>query len=176
MTESLDVIEDTEDLGLVKTEDEALAHIMALAQMYREQAVIFECIYKWAKRIGLDEVRRQIMTDEEKHRDYYDRFVFQPETRPGRSVVGTRFRQGQTRIQTDGNGRFQPGGRIEEMDMNWHPIGDISDIPLLGARCVKTSHMKVAVFRTNEVNAVGGREVGGLANMLAAYLAIENPA
>lgn len=36
------------------------------------------------------------------------------------------------------------------MDIIWHPIGDISDIPLLGARCVKTPHMKVAVFRTGE--------------------------
>jgi nitrite reductase (NADH) small subunit len=36
------------------------------------------------------------------------------------------------------------------MDITWHPIGNISDIPLLGARCVKTPHMKVAVFRTSE--------------------------
>ena len=34
--------------------------------------------------------------------------------------------------------------------MNWFPIGDISDIPLLGARCVKTPHMTIAVFRTGE--------------------------
>jgi len=39
------------------------------------------------------------------------------------------------------------------MDMNWHPIGDISDIPLLGARCVKTPFMKIAVFRTGEHEA-----------------------
>ncbi|WP_168600288.1 nitrite reductase small subunit NirD [Rhizobium sp. SG741] len=41
------------------------------------------------------------------------------------------------------------------MDMNWpkdtwHPIGDISDIPLRGARCVKTPQGKIAVFRTAE--------------------------
>ena len=34
--------------------------------------------------------------------------------------------------------------------MNWHPIGDISDIPLRGSRCVKTPHMNIAVFRTGE--------------------------
>ena len=34
--------------------------------------------------------------------------------------------------------------------MNWHSIGHISDIPLLGARCVKTPSMKIAVFRTSE--------------------------
>ncbi len=34
--------------------------------------------------------------------------------------------------------------------MNWHPIGEISDIPLRGSRCVKTPHMNIAVFRTGE--------------------------
>ncbi len=40
--------------------------------------------------------------------------------------------------------------------MNWYPIGDISDIPLRGARCVKTAQGKIAVFRTaeNEVFAI----------------------
>jgi nitrite reductase (NADH) large subunit len=69
-------IKGTEVLGLVKTEDEALEHIVALTQMYREQARYLERIYKWAKRIGYDEVRRQIMEDGEKRRAYYDRFVF----------------------------------------------------------------------------------------------------
>ncbi len=36
------------------------------------------------------------------------------------------------------------------MDMNWIAIGDISDIPLRGARCVKTPQGKIAVFRTAE--------------------------
>ncbi len=42
------------------------------------------------------------------------------------------------------------------MDMNWIAIGDISDIPLRGARCVKTQQGKIAVFRTaeNEVFAI----------------------
>lgn len=37
--------------------------------------------------------------------------------------------------------------------MNWVEIGTISDIPLRGARCVKTPMGKIAVFRTAE-NAV----------------------
>jgi len=43
-----------------------------------------------------------------------------------------------------------------EVGMNWHPIGNISDIPLRGARCVKTPQGKIAVFRTaeNEVFAI----------------------
>ncbi|OAP39293.1 nitrite reductase small subunit NirD [Sinorhizobium americanum] len=36
------------------------------------------------------------------------------------------------------------------MTMNWIAIGDISDIPLRGARCVKTPIGKIAVFRTAE--------------------------
>ncbi len=69
-------IKGTDVLGLVKTEDEALEHIVALTQMYREQARYLERIYKWAKRIGHDEIRRQIMEDSEKRRAYYERFVF----------------------------------------------------------------------------------------------------
>ncbi|WP_156528641.1 nitrite reductase small subunit NirD [Sinorhizobium glycinis] len=42
------------------------------------------------------------------------------------------------------------------MTMNWIAIGQISDIPLRGARCVKTPIGKIAVFRTaeNEVFAI----------------------
>ncbi|MDH6297678.1 assimilatory nitrite reductase (NAD(P)H) large subunit precursor [Agrobacterium fabrum] len=69
-------IKGTEVLGLVHTEDEALEYIVALTQMYREQARYLERIYKWAKRIGYDEVRRQIMGDTDKRRAYFERFVF----------------------------------------------------------------------------------------------------
>jgi nitrite reductase (NADH) large subunit len=69
-------IKGTEVLGLVKSEDEALTHVVALTQMYREQGRYLERIYKWAKRIGLDEIRRQIMDDAEKRQAYFDRFVF----------------------------------------------------------------------------------------------------
>jgi len=69
-------IKGTEVLGLVKTEDEALEHVVALAQMYREGARYLERIYKWAKRVGYDEIRAQIMNDEEKRKGYFERFVF----------------------------------------------------------------------------------------------------
>ncbi|NWJ24301.1 nitrite reductase large subunit NirB [Rhizobium sp. RM] len=69
-------IKGTEVLGLVPTEDAALEHIVALTQMYREQARYLERIYKWAKRIGYDEIRRQIMDDADKRQAYYQRFVF----------------------------------------------------------------------------------------------------
>lgn len=69
-------IKGTEVLGLVKTEDEALEVIAALVQMYREQARYLERIYKWAKRVGSEEIRRQILDDSERRRAYFDRFVY----------------------------------------------------------------------------------------------------
>jgi nitrite reductase (NADH) large subunit len=68
-------IKGTEVLGLVKTEDEALEVIVALVQMYREQARYLERIYKWTKRIGVEEIRRQVLEDIDRRRGYYDRFV-----------------------------------------------------------------------------------------------------
>jgi nitrite reductase (NADH) large subunit len=69
-------IKGTEVLGLVKTEDEALEVIVALVQMYREQGRYLERIYKWAKRVGVDEIRRQVFDDLEKRTAYYMRFVY----------------------------------------------------------------------------------------------------
>ncbi|CAH1661754.1 nitrite reductase large subunit NirB [Chelatococcus asaccharovorans] len=69
-------IKGTEVLGLVKTEDEALEVITALVQMYREQGRYLERIYKWAKRVGVAEIRRQILDDLDKRKGYFDRFVF----------------------------------------------------------------------------------------------------
>ncbi|WP_395448118.1 nitrite reductase large subunit NirB [Aminobacter sp. UC22_36] len=69
-------IKGTEVLGLVKSEDEALEVIVALTQMYREQGRYLERIYKWAKRVGVAEIKRQILDDGDKRTAYYERFVF----------------------------------------------------------------------------------------------------
>ncbi len=69
-------IKGTEVLGTVKTEDLAIEAVAALIQMYREQARYLERVYKWAKRVGIDHIRRQIMTDGPHRRELYDRFVF----------------------------------------------------------------------------------------------------
>jgi len=68
-------IKGTEVLGLARSEDEALEVIVALTQMYREQGRYLERIYKWAKRIGVAEIRRQVLEDVERRRTYFDRFV-----------------------------------------------------------------------------------------------------
>ena len=39
--------------------------IVALVQMYREQARYLERIYKWTKRVGVAEIRRQVLDDAE---------------------------------------------------------------------------------------------------------------
>ncbi len=69
-------IKGTEVLGLIKTEDEVLEHIVALVQMYREQGHYLERIYKWAARIGVEEIRQQILEDTDRREAYFDRFVF----------------------------------------------------------------------------------------------------
>ncbi|MCX5496253.1 nitrite reductase large subunit NirB [Kaistia dalseonensis] len=69
-------IKGTEVLGQVRSEDEAIEVIVALVQMYREQARYLERIYKWAKRVGVAEIRRQVLDDVERRARYFDAFVF----------------------------------------------------------------------------------------------------
>ncbi|MBX9925950.1 MAG: nitrite reductase large subunit NirB, partial [Hyphomicrobiaceae bacterium] len=69
-------IKGTEVLGHVVTEDEAVEVIAALTQLYREQGRYLERIYKWAKRVGLDTIRKQIMDDTERRKALYERFVY----------------------------------------------------------------------------------------------------
>ena len=68
-------IKGTELLCHVATEDDVLEYVCALTQMYREQGYYLERIYKWAKRVGLEEVRAQIVEDADKRKAYYDGFV-----------------------------------------------------------------------------------------------------
>jgi nitrite reductase (NADH) large subunit len=68
-------IKGTELLGHVATEDEAIEAISALTQLYREQGRYLERIYKWARRVGLETIRQQIMEDGERRKALYDRFV-----------------------------------------------------------------------------------------------------
>ncbi len=69
-------IKGTEVLGHVTTEDEAIVVIAALVQLYREQGRYLERIYKWAKRVGIDTVRKQVLDDLERRQALFDRFVY----------------------------------------------------------------------------------------------------
>ncbi|MBP1804881.1 nitrite reductase large subunit NirB [Rubellimicrobium aerolatum] len=68
-------IKGTEVLGHAATEDEALEIVVALTQMYREGARYLERIYKWTKRIGVPEIKKQIIDDLPRRRAFFDRFV-----------------------------------------------------------------------------------------------------
>ncbi|MFV0295328.1 MAG: nitrite reductase large subunit, partial [Hyphomicrobiaceae bacterium] len=68
-------IKGTEVLCHVATEPEAITVIAALTQLYREQARYLERIYKWAKRIGIDTIRAQVVDDLERRQALHDRFV-----------------------------------------------------------------------------------------------------
>ena len=67
-------IKGTELLGHVETEDQVVEHVAALLQMYREQGHYLERIYKWARRVGLDEIRHQVMEDEARRTHWRERF------------------------------------------------------------------------------------------------------
>ncbi len=68
-------IKGTEVLGHVATEAETIEVIAALVQLYREQGRYLERIYKWAKRVGLDTIRKQTLDDVDRRKLLYDRFV-----------------------------------------------------------------------------------------------------
>lgn len=69
-------IKGTEVLGHVATEAEAMDVIGALTQLYREQGRYLERIYKWAKRVGIDSIRQQVIDDTERRKMLNDRFAF----------------------------------------------------------------------------------------------------
>ncbi len=69
-------IKGTEVLCHVNTEDEAIEMIAALTQLYREQGHYLERIYKWAKRVGSDSIKANIVENAEKRRHYHQRFTY----------------------------------------------------------------------------------------------------
>ncbi len=68
-------IKGTELLGHVDNEDELIQIIAALVQMYREQGHYLERIYKWARRIGIEEIKARIIEDTDSREAYFARFV-----------------------------------------------------------------------------------------------------
>ncbi len=69
-------IKGTELLCHVNSEEEAIEMIAALTQLYREQGHYLERIYKWAKRVGIQSIKDNIVSDRAKRKHYYDRFVY----------------------------------------------------------------------------------------------------
>jgi nitrite reductase (NADH) large subunit len=65
----------TDFLGHVDTEEETLEHVAAVMQLYREEAVYLDRVWKWVEKTGLDRIRRIIMEDHEARRALYERFL-----------------------------------------------------------------------------------------------------
>jgi len=64
----------TDLLGHVATEEEAIEHVAAVMQLYREQAAYLERVWKWVERAGLETVRAAIMDDHEGRKALLRRF------------------------------------------------------------------------------------------------------
>ncbi|MGP8123253.1 MAG: nitrite reductase large subunit NirB [Xanthobacteraceae bacterium] len=64
----------TDLLGHVDTEEEAIEHVAAILQLYREQAQYLDRVYKWVEKVGLEAVRAAIMDDHEGRRALVERF------------------------------------------------------------------------------------------------------
>lgn len=77
-------IKGTELLGHADDEEEAIEIILALTQAYREQARYLERIYKWAKRVGTESIRAQVIDDRDR-----------------RAALAARFRHAQQFAQVD---------------------------------------------------------------------------
>ena len=69
-------VKGTEVLGHVVSEDEAVEVIAALVQLYREEGRYLERIYKWAKRVGIDTIKKQVLDDRERRKALLERFAF----------------------------------------------------------------------------------------------------
>jgi nitrite reductase (NADH) large subunit len=64
----------TDLLGHVETEEAAIEHVAAIMQLYREQAVYLDRVWKWVEKTGLEKVRAAIMDDHEGRRALLQRF------------------------------------------------------------------------------------------------------
>jgi len=68
-------IKGTQALCHADNEEEAIAIIAALIQLYREQGRYLERIYKWAKRVGVETIKAQVVDHLDRRRALTDRFV-----------------------------------------------------------------------------------------------------
>jgi nitrite reductase (NADH) large subunit len=69
-------IKGTEFLCKVETEEETIAVIGALTQLYREQGWYLERMYKWCDRVGLDAIRKQVVDDVANRKALFSRFAY----------------------------------------------------------------------------------------------------
>ena len=72
-------VKETELLGHVDNEDDAIEMVAAVIQLYREQGHYLERIYKWARRVGVDSIRDAVVDDTANRKALCARFVHSQE-------------------------------------------------------------------------------------------------
>jgi nitrite reductase (NADH) large subunit len=68
-------VKGTEALTKVRSEQEAIWTVCAVAQLYREQGWYLERLHRWLLRIGIEPIREAV-EDPERRRALYDRFAY----------------------------------------------------------------------------------------------------
>ena len=68
-------VKETEFLAKAETEQECLDLIMAVTQLYRENAKYLDRIYKFIAKVGLDWVKERVVDDLDNRRALVDRFL-----------------------------------------------------------------------------------------------------
>ena len=66
----------TDLLTKVETEEEVLEYCGAFIQLYREEAHYLERTAPWVERVSLSYVKEQILSDADRRKQLYDRFLF----------------------------------------------------------------------------------------------------
>ncbi len=64
----------TDLLGHVESEEEAIECVAAVMQLYREQAVYLDRVWKWSEKYGLEKIRAAVMDDGDNRRALVQRF------------------------------------------------------------------------------------------------------
>ena len=121
--------------------------IVALVQLYREQGRYLERIYKWTKRVGVDEIRRQIVDDTREAQGAIST-ASSSRRNSRRSIPWSErvSRQGQARVQADGDHRFAGGG-VRSMTLDRHRRARPTFRAAARAASSRRSG-RIAVFRT----------------------------
>ena len=72
-------VKETELLGHVDNEDDAIEMVAAVIQLYREQGHYLERIYKWARRVGTESIRDAVVDDAANRKALCARFTHSQE-------------------------------------------------------------------------------------------------
>ena len=116
-------IKGTEVLGLVQDRGRgARSHRRAGSDVPRAGALL-ERIYKWIKRVGVAEIRRQVLEDRERRKAFFDRFVYSQKFAQVDPWSERASGKRQARVPAAGSGGLGAGGGVkDELDRHRLPL------------------------------------------------------